>query len=573
MATGATTNGNDRITGTTQNERLEGAQGNDTLIAGGGADTLVGDSGNDRLIASNASGTTGLRGGSGDDYLSAAIPNTGQVHMFGMDGNDTLVMDLTKEAGGGDEVRYNGHHSYGGGGADTFTFINKDEADGVIIGRIDDFNASEDMLMLDDEEIDLRNPPADVHLFTFKDQQWIQIGDNAYFALEGARDGGTERHFLDANDLQAMLRASKDPDARATFIDQMNEVPLDQISQDIDFDTERSIGGTQSEENFVGSSGDDAVYDSRVRSINKSKDVTDNTFEGRGGNDLINAGKGYDTLSGGAGNDSLAGGLDDDLLTGGTGNDLLFGGSEHDTLQGDTGDDILEGGTGNDWLGGAEDDDVLRGQSGRDTLLGGAGDDRMSGGDNSDTLNGNSGNDRLYASQGNDLLRGGSGRDTLWAGTGDDRLNGGGWNDRLHGQRGDDTLAGGHGNDTLFGGPGDDWVRGGKGQDLAWGGTGRDAFAYSDEDLINWSSLSGDTETRAAQLDRIEDFEIGEDKILLSGFDRTTELSDLDATTLVLDGKSYGMLSVEETNQRVLVQLEREEALEELMDEENFAFL
>ena len=573
MATGTTTNGNDRITGNMQNERLEGAQGNDTLIGGGGADTLVGDSGNDRLIASNAKGTTGLRGGSGDDYLSAAIPNTGQVHMFGMDGNDTLVMDLTKEAGGGDEVRHNGHHSYGGGGADTFTFINADAADDVIIGRIDDFNASEDMLMLDDEEIDLRNPPSDVHLFTFKEQQWIQIGDNAYFALEGARDGGTERHFLDADDLQAMLRASNNPDARVGFIDQMNEVPLDLIAQDVDFDTERGIGGTQSEENFVGSAGDDAIYDTRVRSINKSKNVTDNTFEGRGGNDLINAGKGHDTVSGGAGNDSLAGGLDDDLLTGGTGNDLLFGGSEHDTLQGGTGDDILEGGSGNDRLAGAEDDDVLRGQSGRDTLFGGAGNDQMSGGDNADTLNGNAGNDRIYASQGNDLLRGGSGRDTLWGGTGDDQLNGGGWNDRLHGQRGDDTLAGGHGNDTLIGGRGDDWLRGGKGQDLAWGGKGSDAFVYSDEDLINWSNLSGDTETRAAQLDRIEDFEIGEDKILLSGFDRTNDLSDLDAATLVLDGKSYGMLSVEETNQRVLVQLEREEALEELMDEENFTFL
>ena len=573
MATGATTNGNDRITGTPQNERLEGSNGNDTLIAGGGADTLVGDSGNDRLIASNASGTTGLRGGSGDDYLSAAIPNTGQVHMFGMDGNDTLVMDLTKEAGGGDQVRYNGHHSYGGAGADTFTFINKDAADDVIIGRIDDFNASQDILMLDDEEIDLRNPPADVHLFAFKDQQWIQIGENAYFALEGARDGGVERHFLDANDLQAMLRASKDPDARAKFIDQMNEVPLDQIAQDIDFDSERSIGGTQSEENFVGSSGNDFVNDMRVRSVNKSKDVTDNTFDGRGGDDLINAGKGYDTLSGGEGNDSLAGGLDDDLLTGGTGNDLLFGGSEHDTLQGGTGEDILEGGSGDDWLGGDADNDVLRGQSGRDKLFGGAGNDRMSGGDSADTLNGDSGNDRVYGALGDDLLRGGSGRDTLWAGAGDDRLNGGGWSDRLHGQRGDDTLSGGHGKDTLFGGDGDDWIRGGKGQDLAWGGAGDDAFAYSDDDLINWSSLSGDAETRAAQLDRIEDFEIGEDKILLSGFDQTTDISGLDATTLVLDGKSYGMLSVEETNQRVLVQLEREEALEELMDEENFAFL
>ena len=573
MATGLTTRGNDRIIGTTQNERLEGGHGNDTLIAGGGADTLVGDAGNDRLIANDAIGTTGLRGGRDDDYLSAAVPGTGQVHMFGMDGDDTLVMDLTKEAGSGNQVRYNGHHSYGGRGADTFTFTNKAEADDIIIGRIDDFNASEDILMLDDEELDLSNPPDDVHLFAFKGQQWIQVGENAYFALEGARAGGVERHFLDNSDLQKMLLASKDPAASVAFIDQANEVPADQILPNTEFDTDRSIGGSENQTGFIGSSGSDAVYDTRVRNANIAKVVTDSRFEGRGGDDLINAGKGNDTVFGGAGDDSLAGGLDNDLLTGGAGDDLLFGGSEHDTLRGNTGNDVLEGGSGNDWLGGAENDDVMRGQHGHDILFGGAGNDRMSGGDGTDTLNGDSGNDRIYGSQGGDFLRGGSGRDTLWAGTGDDKVNGGGWDDHLHGQRGDDTLTGGHGKDTLSGGRGDDWIHGGKGQDMAWGGSGRDVFAYSDEDLINWTSLSGDTHTRADQLDRIEDFVIGEDTIVLSGFDQTDGLSDLDATTLILDGKTYGMLSVEETNQRVLVQIEREEAIEALMEEENFAFL
>ncbi|WP_298862737.1 hypothetical protein [uncultured Sulfitobacter sp.] len=575
MPIGKTTKGNDCITGTNRNERLEGANGNDTLIGGGGADTLVGDNGNDRLIASNASGTTGLRGGDGDDYLYASIPGKGQVHMFGMDGDDTLVLDLTKDPdkfSDGEQISYNGHHAYGGVGADTFAFVNESKASGVIIGRIDDFNASEDVLMLDDEELDLRNPPDDVHLFAFKDQQWIQIGENAYFALEGAREGGTERHFLDATDLQAMLRASKDPDARVRFVDQVNEVPIDLLPRNMGFDTDRNIGGTSSEQNFFGSSGNNAVNDTRVRSATDFKKVTDNRFEGRDGNDLINAGKGHDTLSGGEGSDSLAGGPDDDLLRGGRGKDFLFGGSEHDTVLGNTGDDMLEGGSGKDWLGGGQGDDVMRGQSGRDTLLGGAGNDVMSGGSSADQLSGDSGRDRIYGAEGNDLLRGGSGRDTLWGGTGSDRLNGGGWNDRLHGQRGDDRLTGGQGNDTLFGGSGDDWLRGGKDQDLTWGGAGRDTFAYSDEDLLNWVDLSGDVDNRAGQLDRIEDFEIGEDEILLSGFANTADISDLDATTLILDGKSYGMLSIEETNQRILVQLEKEEALEELMDKDNFVF-
>lgn len=577
MIQGRATNGNDRITGTSAAERLEGENGNDTLIGGGGADTLVGGSGDDQLIVTSGSGTTGLRGGNGNDYLYAALPGAGQVHMFGMDGNDTLVMDLTKgedrfRSSDGEQIQYQGHHAYGGTGVDTFAFVNADAALGTIIGRIDDFNASEDTLMLDDEVLNLHDLPRDVNLFTFKEQQWIKIGDNAFFALEGARDGGTERHFLDATDLDAMMLASRDPDARVKFIDQANEVPADLVQRNATFDETRNIGGSSSDEDPVGSAGDDAITDTRVRNAQLSKNITDSRFEGGAGDDLINAGKGHDTVSGGAGNDSIAGGLDDDLLMGGAGRDFLFGGSERDTLLGDAGNDVLEGGSGNDQLRGAQGDDVMRGQTGRDTLFGGAGNDRMSGGDDADRLTGGSGDDRIYSSEGNDIIRGGAGRDTLWAGTGHDRLNGGLWHDRLHGQRGDDTLQGGHGNDSLFGGRGDDWLRGGRDQDIALGGTGNDIFAFDDEDILDWDELTGDTGARAQQLDRIEDFAIGEDKILLSGFARTNNIEDLKATNITLDGTSYGMLSVEETNQRILVQLENEAALEELMEEDNFAF-
>jgi Ca2+-binding RTX toxin-like protein len=559
MIIGTTTNGHDRITGTPDAERLEGGRGNDTLIGGGGADTLVGGNGDDHLITRDGTGTTGLRGGQGDDYLYATLTGRGQVHMFGMDGEDTLVMDLTKNPdrfrnGDGEQIDYMGQHAYGGGGADTFAFVNGEDALGTIIGRIDDFNASEDTLMLDDEVLDLANLPGDVHLFSFKDQQWLQIGENAFFALEGARNGGTERHFLDTENLDAMLLASRDPDARVEFVDQMNEVPAGLIRAGTDFDTIRDIGSSASDEDFVGSAGNDAVYDTRMRSASLAEEITDNRFDGGDGDDLINAGKGHDTLSGGAGSDSLAGGLDNDLLMGGAGRDFLFGGSEHDTVLGGTGGDFLEGGSGNDRLNGAQGNDVMRGQTGRDMLFGGSGHDEMSGGASTDHLNG------------------GGGRDTLWAGTGDDRLNGAGWSDQLYGQRGNDTLTGGHGNDTLFGGRGDDWLRGGKDQDIVWGGTGRDTFAYSDEDLINWDDLAGDPHARARDLDRIEDFEIGADKILLAGFSETSGISDLSATSITLDGQSYGMLSIEETNQRVLVQLEREADLEALMDEENFSF-
>ena len=444
--------------------------------------------GNDRLIVRDGDGTTGLRGGNGDDYLYGAIKSSGQIHMFGMDGEDTLVMDLTKDAdrfSNGDQIGYMGQHAYGGHGADTFQFVNAQEADGVIIGRIDDFNASEDKLMLDDNVLDLSNLPRDVRLFEFKDQQWIKFGENAYFAMEGAPNGGAERHFLDADNLKAMMLASRDPDARAEFVDQMNEVPAYLSNSNTGGDKESEFNNPSGNRNFSGSAGDDVVHDTRVRNEATSEQATNNKFDGRAGNDLINAGKGDDTVLGGSGDDSLAGGLDNDLLDGGSGQDFLFGGSEQDTLHGGGDDDVLEGGSGADALQGEQGDDVMCGQQGRDMLFGGVGNDRMSGGENGDYLSGGAGNDRLYGEQGNDMLygeqgndmlRGNAGRNTLWAGDGDDKLIGGGWNDRMHGQRGEDTLIGGHGRDTLWGDAGDDWLQGGIGRDFAWGGKGDDIF-------------------------------------------------------------------------------------------------
>jgi Ca2+-binding RTX toxin-like protein len=84
--------------------------------------------------------------------------------MFGMDGDDTLVMDLTKDADSfrgsdGQQVNYMGHHAYGGLGADTFSFVNVSSAQGLIIGRIDDFNASEDRIMVADSVLDFDRMP------------------------------------------------------------------------------------------------------------------------------------------------------------------------------------------------------------------------------------------------------------------------------------------------------------------------------------------------------------------------------------------------------------------------------
>lgn len=82
---------------------------------------------------------------------------------------------------------------------------------------------------------------------------------------------------------------------------------------------------------------------------------------GRGGNDVLGAGDGADTLHGGGGNDTLRGGRGGDVEFGEIGNDVLQGGA--------TGNDVLDGGAGADVIGGGPGRDLLRGGFGADRLF------------------------------------------------------------------------------------------------------------------------------------------------------------------------------------------------------------
>lgn len=157
------------------------------------------------------------------------------------------------------------------------------------------------------------------------------------------------------------------------------------------------------------------------------------------------------------------------------GNDLLYNEGESGL--------VMDGMNGNDMIVGNIGNDTLIGNLGNDTLIGEAGYDRMLGGFGDDALYGYTGNDKLFGGFGNDLLDGGTGRDKLFGGFNNDQLDGGASNDVLKGNAGDDTLTGGAGNDRLF------------------GGTGEDTFVFN--------ALDG--------RDRIKDFDITQDHILLQG--------------------------------------------------------
>ncbi|MDY7022733.1 MAG: Ig-like domain-containing protein, partial [Cyanobacteriota bacterium] len=189
------------------------------------------------------------------------------------------------------------------------------------------------------------------------------------------------------------------------------------------------------------------------------------------------------TVQGTAEDDIQLGSEDSDIIRSSSGNDVQFGLESDDNLYGEEGNDtifgnqqndFIEGGEGTDLLFGGQDDDTLRGQAGNDTLFGNLGEDWLYGDANNDLILGNQDNDRLRGGEGNDTLHGGRDHDDLRGGEGDDVLSS---------DEGDDTLVGGLGADTMTGGEGDD------------------LFVVFGNEADNV----------------IEDFQLGQDRIVLSG--------------------------------------------------------
>lgn len=127
-----------------------------------------------------------------------------------------------------------------------------------------------------------------------------------------------------------------------------------------------------------------------------------------------------------------------------------------------------------------------------------------------DPLDGSNAAEEIVGTGGADAIRGLGGADWLWGRGGDDRLEGGRGADVLLGEAGDDTLTGDAGSDALLGGAGDDRLTGGANDDM---------FAFRENEGF----------------DRVTDFSIGLDKIVLVGTAVPT-LSVVESTALVLFG-------------------------------------
>ena len=112
---------------------------------------------------------------------------------------------------------------------------------------------------------------------------------------------------------------------------------------------------------------------------------TDDSIQGNGGNDTIDAGAGNDTVDGGTGDDTIDAGVGDDTVDGGTGNDFINAGAGNDSVDGGTANDTINAGAGNDSVDGGTGNDTINAGADNDTIVASTDNDTIDGGDGADT--------------------------------------------------------------------------------------------------------------------------------------------------------------------------------------------
>jgi parallel beta-helix repeat protein len=186
-------------------------------------------------------------------------------------------------------------------------------------------------------------------------------------------------------------------------------------------------------------------------------------------------------------------------IYGGAGNDTVYGGAGADSTVGGTGTSVLRAQGGNAYIASNGNDVVytgngqvtVHGGAGSETVYGGAGNDLIDGdrgpnvihtGDGNTLVNGGPGGNLVLAGAGNDTIYGGAGNDTIYGGAGQDSINGVGGYDSLHAGTGRDTIEAGTGDSAIFGGVGANLLDGGSGNCTITAGSGPETLAAGNGD-------------------------------------------------------------------------------------------
>ncbi len=405
--------GDDRITGGNGDDSVDGGDGSDTLAGGDGTDTLNGGQGDDDIAVG---GDDEASGGTGDDE-------------FTVDGTDPATdIDVTID-GGSDGTDGNPDGPENGDEGDILNLGDRTEDLTVILEDADPENGTVNGLDADDT--------PDI---TFQEIERIITGSGDDTIDAKDADGPIDVETGEGDD-------SVDGGNGDDKID--TGYGNDTVISGDGNDTVESSGG----DNYIDTSKNSALplpddgFPSygpfpAVPSDADPDDDRDLVNTGRG-NDTIYTGDDDDTINAGAGDNYVDGGIDDDVITALWGNDTIVGGEGDDTISSGAGDDLIYGGLDPNVVpfdqvnipnapdGGTFGPDPDE-SNGRDWIDAGAGNDTVYGQDDDDTIYGGGGSDLLDGGIDNDLIYGGNGRDTIYGGQGADTMYGEAGSDEFH---------------------------------------------------------------------------------------------------------------------------------------------
>ena len=227
---------------------------------------------------------------------------------------------------------------------------------------------------------------------------------------------------------------------------------------------------------IVGDNGNASFTDTGLLTYITTSDVA------FGGDDVIKAGDGFNTILGGSGADQITGGANTDVIIGDNGNATFDPSSGDSILRDIISTDVTVGGN-----------DIINAGDGSNVVIGGFGADQITGGANEDVILGDNGHGVFNALGiltyittispdvgGDDVINSGDGTNVVIGGIGADQINGGTGRDIVLGDNGnatfDDTgvLTLIQTSDAAVPGNYDDIIKGFAGDNVIFGGNGND---------------------------------------------------------------------------------------------------
>jgi Ca2+-binding RTX toxin-like protein len=534
--------GDDELVGGTGDDQLSGNSGNDLLLGEAGDDLIDGDTEIDTVsynnspngVVVNINEALDYQNPSGIFYTSIVIP---RIISTDIEPNFSISAGIARDGFGTVDTLRNLENIIGSG------------FDDILVGnRLDnriEGLAGNDLLISTNGNDYLDGGEGNDTISYRRDPNRVIVNLEKNQALEGF--GGTDLIYNIENvigsdfndevigDIQANnIYAGKDNDiinARDG-----NDIIFGEAGKDTLFGENGDdylVGGMDADVLNGGDGSDTASYITSTAGISASLITNTGAFADAQGDRFIS----IENLEGSNYDDFLYGDDGNNILSGLGGNDVIRGEGGDDQIDGGTGDNVIFAGAGNNTIAAADGRNAVYAESGNDsitlgngnnTVFAANGNNSIAIGDGNNSVNAGSGDDSIILGNGKNTVFAGDGKNTVNAGFGDDTIYGGSLADIIYAGAGDNivfaregqnTVVTGDGKDTIYSGSGRDFIASSGGDDTIFAGAGNNwinagtgnntIYSGNDQDLFILSVGAG--------LDTIKNFEVGKDKLGLTG--------------------------------------------------------